>query len=140
MRYNFPEVLGIPVVAGHGFIKGTPGYLITDYTSEVTGLGIGDKWDYEEIIGIIPHINFVGANKAKTNTMLYSQGSSDYRMYFYVRLNRNVDVETVCDDIRAIAKDIDPNVEALRYTPSLHRSRLPRWYGCRAGDNKNLVP
>lgn len=111
VRYNFPEVLGIPVVAGHGFIKGTPGYLITDYTSEATGLGIGDKWDYEEIVGIIPHINFVGANKAKTNTMLYSQGSSDYRMYFYVRLNRNVDVETVCDDIRAIAKEIDPNVE-----------------------------
>lgn len=109
VRYNFPEVLGIPVVAGHGFIKGTPGYLITDYTSEATGLGIGDKWDYEEIVGIIPHINFVGANKAKTNTMLYSQGSSDYRMYFYVRLNRNVDVEAVCNDIRQAARNIEPN-------------------------------
>lgn len=111
VRYNFPEVLGIPVIAGHGFVKGTPGYLITDYTSEATGLGIGDKWDYEEIIGIIPHLNLVGANMAKTNTMLYSQGSSVYRMYFYLRLNRNVDIEAVCEDIRTIVKDIDPNAE-----------------------------
>lgn len=111
VRYNFPEVLGIPIIMGSGFVKGTPGYLITDYTSEATGLGIGDKWDYEEIIGIIPHLNLVGANMAKINTMLYSQGSSGYRMYFYLRLNRNVDIEAVCDDIRAIAKEIDPNVE-----------------------------
>ena len=111
VRHNFPQVFGIPLIAGRGFVEGTPGYLITDYTSGATGLGIGDKWDGEEIIGIIPHINFVGANKAKMNTMLYSQGSSDYRMYFYVRLGKNVDVEEVCADIRAIAKEIDPNIE-----------------------------
>ena len=111
VRHNAPQVFGIPVIMGHGFVKGSPGYLITDYTSQATGLGIGDKWDNEEIIGIIPHINFVGANKAKMNTMLYSQASSDYRMYFYVRLGKNVDIEEVCADIRAIAKEIEPNAE-----------------------------
>ena len=111
VRHNAPQVFGIPVIMGHGFVKGSPGYLITDYTSQATGLGIGDKWDNEEIIGIIPHINFVGANKAKMNTMLYSQASSDYRMYFYVRLGKNVDIEEVCADIRAIAKEIEPNAD-----------------------------
>ncbi|MBR3877930.1 MAG: FtsX-like permease family protein, partial [Bacteroidaceae bacterium] len=62
-------------------------------------------------IGVIPHINFVGANKAKMNTMLYAQGSSDFRMYFYVRLGRNVDIEQVCSDIRAVAKEIEPNAD-----------------------------
>ena len=109
VRHNAPEVLGIPVIMGNGFVKGTPGYLITDYTSQATGLGIGDKWDGEEIVGVIPHVNLVGANKAKVNTMLYSQGESNYRMYFYVRLNRNVDVEAVCRDICSIAKGIEPN-------------------------------
>ena len=109
VRHNMPEVFGIPVIMGHGFVEGTPGYLITDYTSQATGLGIGDKWDDEEIIGIIPHVNFVGANKAEMNTMLYSQASSDFRMYFYVRLNRNVDVEAVCRDICSIAKEVEPN-------------------------------
>ena len=111
VRHNAPEVFGIPIIMGDGFVKGTPGYLITDYTSEATGLGVGDKWDGEEIIGIIPHVNFVGADKAKMNTMLYSQGSSDYRMYFYVRLNKNVDIEAVCADIRTIAKEIEPNAD-----------------------------
>ena len=111
VRHNAPQVFGIPVIMGHGFVKGSPGYLITDYTSQATGLGIGDKWDNEEIIGIIPHINFVGANKAKMNTMLYSQASSDYRMYFYVRLGKNVDIEEVCANIRAIAKEIEPNAD-----------------------------
>ena len=111
VRHNAPQVFGIPVIMGHGFVKGSPGYLITDYTSQATGLGIGDKWDNQEIIGIIPHINFVGANKAKMNTMLYCQASSDYRMYFYVRLGKNVDIEEVCADIRAIAKEIEPNAE-----------------------------
>ena len=109
VRHNAPEVFGIPVIMGHGFVKGTPGYLITDYTSQATGLGIGDKWDGEEIVGVIPHINLVGANMAKTNTMLYSQGESNYRMYFYVRLHKNVDVEAVYRDICSIAKGIEPN-------------------------------
>ena len=42
--------------------------------------------------------------------MLYSQASSGYRKYFYVRLNRNVDVEAVCAEICAVAKEIEPNV------------------------------
>ena len=109
VRHNAPEVFGIPVIMGHGFVKGTPGYLITDYTSQATGLGIGDKWDGEEIVGVIPHVNFVGANLAKTNTMFYSQGKSDYRMFFYVRLHKNVDVEAVYHDICSIAKEIEPN-------------------------------
>ena len=109
VRHNAPEVFGIPVIMGNGFVKGTPGYLITDYTSQATGLGIGDKWDGEEIVGVIPHINLVGADKAKTNTMLYSQGESNYRMYFYVRLHKNVDVEAVYHDICSIAKEIEPN-------------------------------
>ena len=109
VRHNAPEVFGIPVIMGHGFVKGTPGYLITDYTSQATGLGIGDKWDGEEIVGVIPHVNFVGANLAKTNTMFYSQGKSDYRMFFYVRLHKNVDVEAVYRDICSIAKEIEPN-------------------------------
>ena len=110
VRHNAPEVFGIPVIMGNGFVKGTPGYLITDYTSQATGLGIGDKWDGEEIVGVIPHINLVGADKAKTNTMLYSQGESAYRKYFYVRLHKNVDVEAVCAEICAVAKEIEPNV------------------------------
>ena len=109
VRHNAPEVFGIPVIMGHGFVKGTPGYLITDYTSQATGLGIGDKWDGEEVVGVIPHVNFVGANMAKTNTMFYSQGKSDYRKYFYVRLHKNVDVEAVYRDICSIAKEIEPN-------------------------------
>jgi putative ABC transport system permease protein len=109
VRHNAPEVFGIPVTMGNGFVKGTPGYLITDYTSQATGLGIGDKWDGEEIVGVIPHINLVGADKAKVNTMLYSQGESNYRMYFYVRLHRNVDIEAVCRDICSIAKEIEPD-------------------------------
>ena len=109
VRHNAPEVLGIPVIMGNGFVKGIPGYLITDYTSQATGLGIGDKWDGEDIIGVIPHINLVGANKAKVNTMFYSQGTSNYRVFFYVRLNKNVDVEAVYRDICSIAKEIEPH-------------------------------
>ena len=111
VRHNAPEVFGIPVIMGHGFVKGTPGYLITDYTSQATGLGIGDKWDGEEIIGIIPHINLVGADKEKVNTMLYSHGTTGYRRVFYVRLNKNVDVEAVCDRIRRMTKEIEPAAE-----------------------------
>ena len=111
VRHNAPEVFGIPVIMGHGFVKGTPGYLITDYTSQATGLGIGDKWDGEEIIGIIPHINLVGADKEKVNTMLYSHGTTGYRRVFYVRLNKNVDVEAVCDRIRLMTKEIEPAAE-----------------------------
>ena len=109
VRHNAPEVLGIPVIMGSGFVKGTPGYLITDYTSQATGLGIGDKWDGEDIIGVIPHVNLVGANGNRVNTMLYSQGKSNYRVFFYVRLNRNVDVEAAFRDICSIAKEIEPN-------------------------------
>ena len=111
VRYNAPEVFGIPVIFGKGFTQGVPGYLITDYTSQATGLGIGDKWDGEEIIGIIPHINLVGANKEKVNTMLYSHGKTGYRRVFYARLNKNVDVEAVCSRICKLAKEIEPNAD-----------------------------
>ena len=111
VRYNAPEVLGIPVVEGEGFKKGKPGYMITDYTAASTGLGVGDKWDNEEIVGIIPHINFKGANSAKINTMLRYLGEDAYAQTYYVRLNENVDIEAVCKDIRRIAKDIEPNAD-----------------------------
>ena len=112
VHYNAPEVFGIPIIDGNGFTKGKPGYLITDYTSLATGLGIGDKWDNEEIVGIIPHINLGGANKELVNTALYNHGKAHSRTNFYVRLNKNVDVKAVYDDIRQIAKEINPNIDA----------------------------
>ena len=111
VHYNAPEVFGIPIIAGEGFTKGKPGYLITDYTAQASGLGIGDKWDKEEIIGIIPHINLGGANKENVNTALYNQTAANYRRYFYVRLNKNVDIEAIYDDIRKIVKEINPNID-----------------------------
>lgn len=111
VHYNAPEVFGIPIIDGNGFTKGKPGYLITGYTSQATGLGIGDKWDNEEIVGIIPHINLGGANKELVNTALYNHGAAHSRSYFYVRLNKNVDVEAVYDDIQKIAKEINPNID-----------------------------
>ena len=105
-------MFGIPIIDGNGFTKGKPGYLITDYTSLATGLGIGDKWDNEEIVGIIPHINLGGANKELVNTALYNHGKAHSRTNFYVRLNKNVDVKAVYDDIRQIAKEINPNIDA----------------------------
>ena len=108
VRYNAPEVLGIPVIIGNEFDKGSSGYLITDYTSQATGLGIGDRWDNEEIIGVIPHVNFLGADKAKQNTMLYYNPNVGYRRVFYVRLNKNVDVQAVFRDICSTVKEIEP--------------------------------
>ena len=111
VRYNAPEVLGVPIIAGEGFTKDKPGFIITDWTAAVTGLGVGDKWDKIDIVGIIPHINFKGANSPKINTMLRYFGEVGYAQTFYVRLNRNVDVEAVCNDIRAIAKSVEPNAD-----------------------------
>lgn len=111
VRYNAPEVLGIPIIAGEGFTKGRPGFIITDYTAAATGLGVGDKWDNVDIVGIIPHINFKGANSSNINTMLRYFGEDAYAQNYYVRLERNVDVEAVCNDIRAAAKRIEPNAD-----------------------------
>ena len=111
VRYNAPEVLGIPIIAGEGFKKGKPGFIITDYTAQATGLGVGDKWDKVDIVGIIPHINFKGANSANINTMLRYFGEDAYAQNFYVRLNENVDVEAVCENIRRIAKEVEPNAD-----------------------------
>lgn len=111
VRYNAPEVLGIPIIAGEGFIKGKPGYIITDYTASATGLGVGDKWDNTDIVGMIPHINFKGAGSPHINTMLRYFGEDSYAQTYYVRLNRNVDIEAVCNDIRAMARNVEPNAD-----------------------------
>lgn len=113
VRHNALEVLGIPLIMGEGFTKGKPGVVITDYTSQATGLGLGDTWDRFEIVGIIPHICFEGANKAKVNTMLKYWGQDTYCQAYYVRLNRNVNVEAVCSEIRNIAKSVEPNAGDL---------------------------
>lgn len=108
VRYNFTDVFGIPVIAGEGITKERNGYLITDYTAEATGLGVGDKWSGMDIIGIIPHINLMGANSPNGNTLLL--GNHNYvNGTYYVRLNQNVDVEAVCNDIRQAARNIEPN-------------------------------
>ena len=108
VRYNFTDVFGVPVIAGEGITKERNGYLITDYTAETTGLGVGDKWSGMDIIGIIPHINLMGANSPNENTLLL--GNHNYvNGTYYVRLNKNVDVEVVCNDIRQAAKNIEPN-------------------------------
>ncbi len=109
VRHNTPETLGIPIIAGEGFAEGRAGFLITDYTSEVTGLGIGDKWDNIDIVGIIPHINFMGANSPKLNTMLFSAGTDYAHGIFYIRLNKGVDIGSVSNDIKAAAKKVEPN-------------------------------
>ena len=111
VRYNAPELLGIDIIAGEGFTKDKPGFIITDYTAQATGLGIGDKWDNIEIVGIIPHINFKGANSPKINTMLRYFGSDAFAQTYYVRLNRNVDIESVCKDIKRIAREIEPEAD-----------------------------
>ena len=108
VSHNAPEVLGIPILAGEGFTEGKDGFIITDYTSKATGLGIGDKWDDVEITGIIPHINFMGANSPKINTMLYS-GQLYAHGIFYVRLNRGTDIEAMSKEIKAAAKRVEPN-------------------------------
>ncbi len=108
VRYNFTDVFGVPVIAGEGITKERNGYLITDYTAEATGLGVGDKWNGMDIVGIIPHINLMGANSPNENTLLL--GNHNYvNGTYYVRLSRNVDVEAVCNDIRLAAKNIEPN-------------------------------
>ena len=108
VRYNFTDVFGVPVIAGEGITKERNGYLITDYTAEATGLGVGDKWSGMDIIGIIPHINLMGAKSPIENTLLL--GKHNYvNGTYYVRLNKNVDVEAVCNDIRLAARNIEPN-------------------------------
>ena len=106
---DFLDVFGIPVIAGNGFAEG--GHcLITDYTAEATGLAVGDKWSGKDICGIIPHVNLNGANSPNVNT-LFMNNEGYVNGVYYARLNKNVDVEAVCNEIRRIVKQVEPNAD-----------------------------
>lgn len=118
VTHDFPEVMGIPVVAGNGFIdeyddSATQYCLMGDAARRKYGFEIGETVNNATIVGFVRDVAGNPLDQQPANVVYVAWGSAGPHVYF--RTEPNTDVGRVVDDVRALLKerlpDFEPEIE-----------------------------
>lgn len=110
VRYNFFDVMGIPLVDGEGFSPSDEdrnrGVVINRYLAETLNLNAGDRFTLGQVVGITDDVMMHDVSQNK-QFMAWECGTNNMRI-FYVRVHGGSDIKRVCDFIRAAVLQFDP--------------------------------
>lgn len=110
VRYNFFDVMGIPLIDGEGFSPSDEdrnrGVVINRYLAETLNLNAGDRFTLGQVAGITDDVMMHDVSQNK-QFMAWECGTENMRI-FYVRVHGGSDIRRVCDFIRAAVRQFDP--------------------------------
>ena len=111
VRYNFFDVMGIPLIDGDGFSPSDEnrnrGVIINRYLSETMNRNVGDLLNpLGRVAGITDDVMMHDVSQNK-QFMAWECGTDNMR-FFYVRVHGGSDIKRVCDFIRKAVQQFDP--------------------------------
>ena len=110
VRYNFFDVMGIPLIDGEGFSPSDEdrnrGVVINRYLAETLNLNAGDRFTLGRVAGITDDVMMHDVSQNK-QFMAWECGTDNMRI-FYVRVHGGSDIKRVCDFIREAVHQFDP--------------------------------
>ena len=114
VRYNFFDVMGIPLIDGEGFSPSdedrSRGVVINRYLAETMNRNVGDLLNpLGRVAGITDDVMMHDVSQNK-QFMAWECGTDNMRI-FYVRVHGGSDIKRVCDFIRAAVHQFDPSAD-----------------------------
>ena len=110
VRYNFFDVMGIPLIDGEGFSPSDEnrnrGVVVNRYLAETLDLHVGDLFTLGRVAGITDDVMMHDVSQNK-QFMAWECGTDNMRI-FYVRVHGGSDIRRVCDFIREAVHQFDP--------------------------------
>lgn len=111
VRYNFFDVMGIPLIDGEGFSPSDEnrnrGVVINRYLAETMNRNVGDLLNpLGRVAGITDDVMMHDVSQNK-QFMAWECGTDNMR-FFYVRVHGGSDIRRVCDFIRKAVQQFDP--------------------------------
>lgn len=110
VRYNFFDVMGIPLIDGEGFSPSDEnrnrGVVVNRYLAETLDLHVGDLFTLGRVAGITDDVMMHDVSQNK-QFMAWECGTDNMR-FFYVRVHGGSDIRRVCDFIRKAVQQFDP--------------------------------
>lgn len=111
VRYNFFDVMGIPLIDGEGFSPSDEnrnrGVIINRYLAETMNRNVGDLLNpLGRVAGITDDVMMHDVSQNK-QFMAWECGTDNMR-FFYVRVHGGSDIKRVCDFIRKAVQQFDP--------------------------------
>ena len=110
VRYNFFDVMGIPLIDGEGFSPSDEnrnrGVVVNRYLAETLDLHVGDLFTLGRVAGITDDVMMHDVSQNK-QFMAWECGT-DNMSFFYVRVHGGSDIKRVCDFIRKAVQQFDP--------------------------------
>ena len=110
VRYNFFDVMGIPLIDGEGFSPSDEnrnrGVVVNRYLAETLDLHVGDLFTLGRVAGITDDVMM---HDVSQNKQFMAWGcATDNMRFFYVRVHGGSDIRRVCDFIRSSVREFDP--------------------------------
>ena len=110
VRYNFFDVMGIPLIDGEGFSPSDEnrnrGVVVNRYLAETLDLHVGDLFTLGRVAGITDDVMM---HDVSQNKQFMAWGcATDNMRFFYVRVHGGSDIKRVCDFIRSSVREFDP--------------------------------
>ena len=110
VRYNFFDVMGIPLIDGEGFSPSDEnrnrGVVVNRYLAETLDLHVGDLFTLGRVAGITDDVMM---HDVSQNKQFMAWGcATDNMRFFYVRVHGGSDIKRVCDFIRKAVHQFDP--------------------------------
>ena len=110
VRYNFFDVMGIPLIDGEGFSPSDEnrnrGVVVNRYLAETLDLHVGDLFTLGRVAGITDDVMM---HDVSQNKQFMAWGcATDNMRFFYVRVHGGSDIRRVCDFIRKAVHQFDP--------------------------------
>ena len=110
VRYNFFDVMGIPLIDGEGFSPSDEyrnrGVVVNRYLAETLDLHVGDLFTLGRVAGITDDVMM---HDVSQNKQFMAWGcATDNLRFFYVRVHGGSDIKRVCDFIRKAVHQFDP--------------------------------
>ena len=110
VRYNFFDVMGIPLIDGEGFSPSDEnrnrGVVVNRYLAETLDLHVGDMFTLGRVAGITDDVMM---HDVSQNKQFMAWGcATDNMRFFYVRVHGGSDIRRVCDFIRKAVHQFDP--------------------------------
>lgn len=113
VRYNFFDVMGIPLIDGEGFLPSDEnrnrGVVVNRYLAETLNLNAGDRFTLGRVAGITDDVMMHDVSQSK-QFMAWECGTENMRI-FYVRVHGGSDIKRVCDFIRSAVHKFDPTAD-----------------------------
>ena len=109
VRYNFPEVMGIPILEGEGFKQnGGKQIMFTKSTvPQLLEVYPDGRFDDYEVAGTIGDLRLTSVSKGDVATCLYTHVSNQMQTYF-LRLRSGADVRSVMGHINDLVAELEP--------------------------------